>query len=154
MATNNSSAAEINDSNRFVALSQKRLEKFASIFPRVLVSADPETIHDARVYSRRLQQIVRILYPRPGTKKSRKVIRRLRKVRRALGDCRNCDVMTALIQAKIESTGNPVARDALDQLKTFLIGERRESLVRAREKLSRYDLIDFISRSQVLLFSA
>jgi CHAD domain-containing protein len=62
--------------------------------------------------------------------------------------------MTALIQAKIESTGNPVARDALDQLKTFLIAERRESLVRACEKLSRYDLIDFISRSQVLLFSA
>ena len=62
--------------------------------------------------------------------------------------------MTALIQAKIESTGNPVARDALDQLKTFLIGERRKSLIRAREKLSRYDLIDFISRSQALLFSA
>jgi len=86
MATNNSSAAEINDSNRFVALSQKRLEKFASIFPRILVSADPETIHDARVYSRRLQQIVRVLHPKPASKKARK----LRSEERRVGkECRS-----------------------------------------------------------------
>lgn len=66
---------------KLLEVTQKRLEKFVSIFPKVLVNDHPETIHDARVWSRRLQQIFRVLFPTPGVGKNRKLIRTLRRVR-------------------------------------------------------------------------
>jgi CHAD domain-containing protein len=135
-------------------LSQKRLEKFASLFPRVLIRDDPETIHDVRVWSRRLQQILRVLFPKPATKKSRKLVRMLRRVRRALGDCRNLDVIGELIQEKIVAAGNPVVRDAWDHLKVHIQDRRQAELLRAREKLSQYDIVDFVNRTQALLSRA
>jgi CHAD domain-containing protein len=135
-------------------LSQKRLEKFASLFPRVLIRDDPETIHDARVGSRRLQQILRVLFPKPTAKKYRKLIRMLRKVRRALGECRNLDVMRELIQEKIDAAGNPVVRDAWDQLGVHLKEKQQREIIRAREQLSQCDIVDFVNRARTLLGSA
>jgi CHAD domain-containing protein len=135
-------------------LSQKRLEKFASLFPRVLIRDDPETIHDARVGSRRLQQILRVLFPKPTAKKYRKLIRMLRKVRRALGECRNLDVMRELIQEKIDAAGNPVVRDAWDQLRVHLKEKQQREIMRAREQLSQCDIVDFVNRARTLLGSA
>jgi CHAD domain-containing protein len=135
-------------------LSQKRLEKFASLFPRVLIRDDPETIHDARVGSRRLQQILRVLFPKPTAKKCRKLIRMLRKVRRALGECHNLDVMRELIQEKIDAAGNPVVRDAWDQLKVRVQERQKRELIRAREELSQCDIVDFVNRARRLLGSA
>jgi CHAD domain-containing protein len=135
-------------------LSQKRLEKFASLFPRVLIRDDPETIHDARVGSRRLQQILRVLFPKPTAKKCRKLIRMLRKVRRALGECRNLDVMRELIQEKIDAAGNPVVRDAWDQLRVHLKEKQQREIIRAREQLSQCDIVDFVNRARTLLGSA
>jgi CHAD domain-containing protein len=154
MAAVNSIPSKTDVSDAFVAISRKRLEKFASVFPRVLVSADPDTIHDLRVYSRRFQQILRVLHPKPASKKARKVIRRLRRARRALGTCRNLDVISELLQEKLTTAGNPVARDGLDQLKSFVDKRRREALDQARGKLGGYDLMDFLSRSQALLAAA
>ena len=148
-------ASNFNVSERRVfALSQKRLEKFASLFPRVLIRNDSETIHDARVWSRRLQQIIRVLFPKPARKKSRKLIRMLRRVRRALGDCRNLDVIMELIQEKIDAASNPVVRDAWDQLKVRVQEKQKRELMRARGELSRYDIVDFVNRTQALLGSA
>jgi len=138
---------------RLFELSQKRLEKFASLFPRVLITDDPETIHDARVWSRRLQQMLRILFPKPAPKKCRKLVRTLRRVRRALGDCRNLDVIRELIQEKIDASSNPVVRDAWDQLKVHLQEKQRRELIRARAELSRYDIVDFVNRAKTLLGS-
>jgi CHAD domain-containing protein len=135
-------------------LSQKRLEKFASLLPRVLIRDDPETIHDARVGSRRLQQILRVLFPKPAPKQCRKLIRMLRKVRRALGDCRNHDVMGELIREKIDAAGNPVVRDAWDQLKVRVQERQKRELIRAREELSQCDIVDFVNRARRLLGSA
>ena len=135
-------------------LSQKRLEKFASLLPRVLIRDDPETIHDARVGSRRLQQILRVLFPKPAPKQCRKLIRMLRKVRRALGDCRNHDVMGELIREKIAAAGNPVVRDAWDQLKVRVQERQKRELTRAREELSQCDIVDFVNRARRLLGSA
>ena len=154
MAGSNSNSPGLNGiEKRFFELSQKRLEKFASLFPRVLIRDDPETIHDARVWSRRLQQILRILFPKPASKKSRKLVRTLRRVRRALGNCRNLDVMTDLIQEKIAAAGNPVVRDTWDRLKLHIQERRKRELARTRDELSRYDIVDFVNRTQALLFS-
>jgi len=135
-------------------LCQKRLEKFAALFPQVLIRDDPETIHDARVGSRRLQQILRVLFPKPAPKKCRRLVRVLRKVRRALGDCRNHDVIAELIREKIDAAGNPVVRDAWDQLKVRVQERQKRELIRAREELSQCDIVDFVNRARKLLGSA
>ena len=139
---------------KVLELSQKRLEKFASLFPRVLISDNPEMIHDVRVWSRRLQQIIRILFPKPASKKSRKLVRALRSVRRTLGDCRNLDVIKELIQEKIAASHNPVVRDAWDQLKVHVQEKHRRELIRARGKLSQYNIVDLVNRAKTLLGSA
>jgi hypothetical protein len=57
---------------KLLAVTQRRLEKFVSLFAKVLVSDHPDTIHDARVWSRRLQEAFRGLLPQPHVGKSRK----------------------------------------------------------------------------------
>ena len=152
-STPNASSSNASE-KRLFELSQKRLEKFASLFPRVLIRNDPETIHDARVSSRRLQQILRVFFPKPAIKKCRRLIRTLRRVRRALGTCRNLDVIMDLIQEKIDGASNPVVRDAWDQLKAHIREKQSRELIRARGELSQYDIVDFVNRAQALLCSA
>jgi len=155
MSNSTPSASSLNGSQqkKLFDLSQKRLEKFASLFPRVLIRDDPESVHDARVASRRLQQILRVLFPKPAPKKCRKLVRTLRRVRRALGDCRNLDVMRELIQERIDAASNPVVRDAWDQLKVHLQEKQKRELTRARGELSQCDIVDFVNRTQTLLGS-
>ena len=87
--------------NKLSKLARKRLERFATLYTKALVSDVPEVIHDLRVASRRLQQVLRLLAPK--TKSSAKLVRVLRRVRRALGACRNLDVGIHLIQTKLET---------------------------------------------------
>ena len=44
---------------RFVKLVRKRLERFVTLLPKLLVSDDAETVDDLRVSSRRLKQAMR-----------------------------------------------------------------------------------------------
>jgi len=75
------------------AQGRKRLEKFAAFIPRIIVSGESDTIHDARVSSRRAQQILKLLAPQPAKNKQRKLLRTLRDIRGILGQPRNLDVM-------------------------------------------------------------
>ena len=47
-----------------------QLDRFMSFEPKVLRGDDPEAIHDMRVASRRLQQIVDVLHPRPQPRRA------------------------------------------------------------------------------------
>jgi CHAD domain-containing protein len=137
--------------NKLLHLTQKRLEKFASVFPRVLISERPDPIHDTRVWSRRLQQVFSFLFPKPRTGKSRKLVRTLRRVRRALGDCRNLDVSIHLIQEKIDSAHNPSLRAAWDQIREDAQEKRVSEFAQARKEIIRYDIVAFLTRMQELL---
>ena len=136
---------------KLLHLTQKRLEKFASLFPRVLISDHPDPIHDTRVWSRRLQQVFSFLFPKPRTAKSRKLVRVLRRVRRALGDCRNLDVSIDLIQEKIDTVHNPSVRAAWEQIREDVQEKRTGELTQARKELTQYDIIAFLTRMQELL---
>jgi CHAD domain-containing protein len=87
---------------RLLAVTQRRFEKFVSLFAKVLVSDHPDTIHDARVWSRRLQEALRVFFPKPRIGKSRKLVCTLRSSSH-LSDCRNIDVTLALIEDKFNS---------------------------------------------------
>jgi CHAD domain-containing protein len=138
---------------RLLDLTQKRLEKFVSFFPRVLVNDDPDTIHDTRVWSRRLQQVFRVVFPKPRAGKSRKLMRTLRNIRRTLGDCRNLDVSMGLVQERQTTANSPRIRESWDQMSLYLNEKRANEISQAREKLIQYDIMAFVIKTQALLQS-
>src|SRR5688572_29332268 len=135
-------------------LARTRLKKCISIVPRLLVDHDPDDIHDLRVTSRRLQQVVSLMFPKPRRAKSRKVIRCLRDLRRDWGSCRNLDVDLALLQEKLESLETDGVRDAWSYVRGSLVELRAQELDRARKRLRRLDILAFIERTQRLFKAA
>jgi CHAD domain-containing protein len=80
------------------ALALRQLDRVVSSEPKVLRGDDPDSIHDFRVASRRLQQILNLLYPRPRPRDIRRLRRKLKRCRRALGEVRNCDVLLERVE--------------------------------------------------------
>jgi CHAD domain-containing protein len=148
------SEAAVPVKNKLLKLAHKRLERFVTLFPKALLNDDPDTIHDLRVYSRRLQQTFRVMLPKPVTPKARKLIRTLRKVRQAYGSSRNLDVNIDLIQQKHRAAGAAIVRQSWEMLQDTLAAERRAEIVQARQKMARYDIVAFIGRAQTLMESA
>jgi CHAD domain-containing protein len=140
--------------NKMLKLAHKRLERFVTLFPKALLNDDPDTIHDLRVFSRRLQQTFRVMLPKPVTPKARKLIRTLRRVRQAYGSSRNLDVNIDLIQQKHGTAGAAIVRQSWELLQDALAAERRTEITRARQKMARYDIVAFIGRAQTLMDSA
>lgn len=136
---------------KLLDVTRKRLEKFVSLFAKVLVSEQPDSIHDARVWSRRLQEAFRVLFPKPRTSKNRKLVRTLRQVRRALGNCRNTDVTIGLIEDKLNSAMASTAHKSWDLVKEYLSEKRGRQVTRAREELTQHDIAQFVTRTQSLL---
>src|SRR6185436_10294228 len=62
-ATATTTDAAISNQKRLLKLARKRLQRFATLVPKVLLSDDPDTVHDLRVWSRRLQQALRVIQP-------------------------------------------------------------------------------------------
>jgi CHAD domain-containing protein len=139
---------------KILELAEKRLERFASLFTRTLVRQRPDTIHDTRVWSRRLQQIIQVMFPAGRTKKLRRLVRTLRKVRRALGECRNLDVCIELTQQKMDATQSETVHRAWGQVQSDLREKRSAEVARFDDVLRRCDIVALIRRAQELLESA
>ena len=134
-------------------MARKRLERFVTLFPKVLVNDSPETIHDLRVASRRLQQALRLLLPSSKVSGARKLMRTPRKVRRVFGACRNLDASLGLVDKKLAAAATASLRQSWDTVRLWLEQKRWTELERARRELIRHDLIDFIIRVQARLES-
>jgi CHAD domain-containing protein len=132
-------------------LAKKRLERFVTLYPKALVSDKPEVVHDLRVASRRLQQMLRVLLPNAGASAGRKIIRRLRKVRRAFGSCRNLDASIHLIDSKLAAITTGSLRSAWDAVRQWLDQKRVTEIKRGRTELKRHDLTAFIARAQACM---
>jgi len=139
---------------KLLKLTRKRLERFVTFVPKFLVNDDAGTIHDLRVWSRRLQQTLRSLSCRPKPRASRKLIKILRRVRHALGALRNLDVNTELAQNRLEKAQSPISRDAWEVLRQHWHDNRGALLAGARQEVAKYDLVAFIERAQKLLSRA
>jgi CHAD domain-containing protein len=149
--TERNTAESAASDKKLLAITQKRLEKFVALFAKVLVSDHPDNIHDARVWSRRLQEAFRVMFPKPRTGKNRKLVRTVRQVRRALGDCRNTDVTIALLYDKLESARTSAAHTGWDLVKDYLRQRRERQMARARNELARHDIAQFVTRTQSML---
>jgi CHAD domain-containing protein len=118
-------------------LLRKRVKKFVALVPVVLAGGDPEAVHDARVASRRLQQAVSAFFPKPRTGKVRQLRRTPRRVRRALGEWRNCDVLLDLVERRQRRVRGEAKRRAWELVRAYLLEKRTTEIARARKKLLR-----------------
>jgi CHAD domain-containing protein len=94
---------------RLLKSAPTRLEKYVTLLPKLLISDDPETVHDLRVRSRRLQQAVRVIAHKPKAKTVKTLLADLRQLRRTLGPCRDLDVNIAIVKSKREREATPAS---------------------------------------------
>jgi CHAD domain-containing protein len=111
-------------------LLHKRSEQFTRML-RGLDEGDVRALHQTRVSSRRLREVLPIL--QLGGDVTRKLSRRLRKVTRRLGRVRNLDVLLLLIE-ELRDSDRPDGH-ALERLAAVLSEERAEERERLGAKL-------------------
>ena len=124
-------------------LAMDRLDTFMSFESAVLRGDDPDAIHDMRVASRRLQQALDLLYPKPRPRTIARLRKRLRRARRGLSVLRNCDVLVALVEKRLRRTrknGRAVAWKATQDL---LTEQRVRELRKAHKRLAKIRLDRF-----------
>lgn len=122
--------------HRLETLLRVRLRKFMGLLPVVLAEDDPEPVHDLRVWSRRLQQVVVTLCPDPRPEDARKMVRALKRARRALGGWRDCDVMLELLDRRLRRIPNPAERSAWQKAREWTAKRRERAMRQARRKLA------------------
>jgi len=135
-------------------LLRKRVKKFVALAPEIRANADAKTIHDARVWSRRLQQAIDALFPKPRSAKLRRLRRTPRRIRRALGEWRNCDVLLEIVARQHRRTRSEAKRRAWAFVRDYLLQKRRKEVERAAKKLLCEDLGDYAERAERVLRQA
>jgi len=131
-------------------LALKQLDRFMSLEPRVLRGDDADAIHDIRVASRRLQQVLDLLYPTPRPGEIRKLRRRIRGARRLLGEVRNCDVQLARVD-KTLSSKRATRRESWEAVRHYLRQRRSQNFEKSARKLSKLNLAAFYVRLKDVL---
>jgi len=149
-AISGGTAPPANEWNKVRKLALRHLNRFISLEPKVLKGDDPDAIHDMRVASRRLQQILDLIFPIPLPREARRLRRKIRRCRQALGDARNCDVLLALAQRRLARRRGS-DREAWTAVEKYLQECRTESFARSIRKLSKLNLAVFYMRTKALL---
>lgn len=126
-------------------LAVRQLERFMSLEPKVLRGDDPAAIHDIRVASRRLQQVVDLLYPPPAGGEMRKLRRVIRRCRRSLSEVRNCDVLLKSVTARL-ARKRAARREAWAAVEDYLHQRRSKNFEKALRKISKMNMASFYVR--------
>jgi CHAD domain-containing protein len=132
-------------------LLRKRVKRFVALAPELRADANPKTIHDVRVWSRRLQQAVSAFFPKPRSGKVRRLRRTPRRIRRALGEWRNCDVLLEMVTRQQRRTRSEAKRQAWGFVRDYLLQKRSKEVARAAKKLLRRNLGNYAALAQKLI---
>jgi len=132
-------------------LVEEQLGRLSKVTALTLASDDAEAVHDLRVATRRLQQILAVVSPRPRPKRVARLRNRLRAVRRALGAWRNYDVTLAAVARRQRATRSPHRRAVWRLVREHLERSRLEEMIRARRKLLAEDLTGVVDRLRAVL---
>jgi len=125
-------------------LALKHLDRFISLESKVLQGDDREAVHDMRVASRRLQQVLDLIYPPPAKGISR-LRRKIRRSRRVLSEVRNCDVQIDRVESVLGSK-RVTHRGAREAVRQYLTERRGKAFDKALSKLSKVNLAVFYVR--------
>lgn len=102
---------------------------------------DPvEAVHRVRVATRRLRAFVRLFAPMLGSKRARRLERRLRAITRGLGPVREWDVLLAGLRAQA-AHADPLARAAIEHVEAWAQAHRRKAVRRAHAALADEDAV-------------
>ena len=123
-------------------LALRQLDLLVSLEPRALSGDDPDAVHGLRVASRRLQQVLDLLHPAPQHGEVRRLRKKVRRCRRALGEVRNFDVLLARVNKAVVAKRTS-RRDAWLAVKDYLLKRRQQSLDRAARKLAKMNFVRF-----------
>ena len=132
-------------------LLRKRVKRFVALAPELGADASPKAVHDARVRSRRLQQAITAFFPKPRSGKVRRLRRTPRRIRRALGEWRNCDVLLEIVARQQRRTRSEAKRRAWGFVRDYLLQKRSKEVARAEKKLLRQDLDNYAALAQKLI---
>jgi CHAD domain-containing protein len=97
------------------------------------VAGEREPVHQMRVAARRLRVALPVLARKPGGKRVRRAVRRVRDLTRGGGTSRDLDVITTLLEGRLGEAPSP-------ELKT-LVRDLRAARARSRRRLAG-DLLD------------
>jgi CHAD domain-containing protein len=117
----------------------QHLDRFISLEARVLRGDDAEAVHDMRVASRRVQQILDVLYPAPVPKEIRRLNRRVRRARRVLSELRNYDVQIERVNQSLARKANS-RRDVWEAVRGYLDRRRAATFEEGLRKLGKLNL--------------
>ena len=131
-------------------LALRQLNRFISYESKVLKGDDAEAIHDMRVASRRLQQVLDLLYPKPRPPEVRRLRNQIRRGRQVLGDVRNCDVLLDMVGHSL-GRKRSAHREAWTAVQHYLRMRRSESFLRTMRKLGKINLTVFYVNLKELL---
>jgi CHAD domain-containing protein len=120
-------------------LALRRLERFVSLEPKVVGGDEPMAIHDLRVASRRLQQVLDMLHPQPQPREIRRLRRRIQRCRRVLGEVRNYDVFLARIDRCL-ARKRTTHRETWAVLREYLQSRRTGLFQKSIRKFNRQNL--------------
>jgi CHAD domain-containing protein len=143
-------APPANEWNKVRKLALRHLNRFISLEAKVLKGDDPDAIHDMRVASRRLQQVLDLIFPAPLPREARRLRRKIRRCRRALGEVRNCDVLLEYAKRRLARRRSS-GREAWSAVQQNIQERRNESFARAIRKLSKLNLAVFYMRTKAML---
>lgn len=125
--------------DRVSRLALKHLGRCTSLEPKVLQGNDPDAIHDLRVATRRLQQVIDLIYPSPRSGVIPKLYRGLKRCRRSLSEVRNYDVLLERVDAAL-SRKRTARREAWETIGEYLKASRSARLEKSLRKLAKANL--------------
>lgn len=131
-------------------LALKQLNRLMSYEAKVLKGDDADAIHDMRVASRRLQQVLDLLYPKPRPQEYRRLRRQVRRCRQVLGDVRNFDVLLEIVGRSL-GRKRSARREAWTAVHHFLLMRRSETFLRTTRKIGKINLSVFYVNLKELL---
>ena len=101
-----------------------------------------------------MQQALGAFFPKPRSGKVRRLRRTPRRIRRALGEWRNCDVLLELVARQHRLTRSEAKRQAWTIVRDYLLRKRAKEVARAGKRLLREDLGDYAARAEKVLRQA
>jgi CHAD domain-containing protein len=132
------------------AIALQQLDRLMSYEAKVLKGDDADAIHDMRVASRRLQQVLDLVYPKPRPQDVRRLRRQIQRCRRVLGEVRNCDVLLEIVGHSL-GRKRSARREAWEALQQFIQVRRAETFARTVRRIGKINLSVFYVNLKDLL---
>lgn len=98
-----------------------------------------------------MQQAISAFFPKPRPGKVRRLRRTPRRIRRALGEWRNCDVLLEIVAKQQRRTRSEAKRRAWGFVRDYLLQKRSKEVARGEKKLLRRDLGNYPAVAQKLI---